>query len=517
MICESKHLSNQLALVKAAVAKRHGIGILTCVRLTCKNGAAALSATDLEIAAVVPVTTIEAPSNFDLVVPFAEFERVIKATSFDRVWIDETAEPESYVMIADGTNLGTPVSAWIDPDPGQRADDFPKLPLVEKIDQELTMMVSELDSVLAVVLPAASRDESRPVLTGIAVDVAEDNRSATFVSTDSYRLHRAIAEGVSTGERELRLAPHRFFKMVAAYARKAKRQTVTLRFGNGRCEASFDQDEGVILGRMIEGQFPKYKQLIPDRFDSVAAFDAEQLLLAIKHVDSVRKSKIEPCVLHLDKDGWHLSELDSKASVYLSKANGAHGPRSVRNRVQPEFLAGAVKAMADETVTMDFTTPLRPTLVSSKAAVDPTALLMPVRLSVPKWAPVERDVATKVTYSGKTKGAQAVTKAVNAAIDKGGEPVVEQRPTGVNSPTNQFLIEANLAMVKHYKVTDLKAGEERTVKELQRSYHNGLVAWYLGKRKTRPSAGELAPNLASVVKARVTRIGQKHGIQAPGI
>ena len=505
MICETKTLSGQLALVKAAVAKRHSIGILTCVRLTCHDGGAVLSTTDLEVAAVVPVETIEAEGNFDLVVPFAELERILKATSHDRVWIDETAAPERYVMIADGTNLGSPVSAWIEPE--QQVEDFPNLPLVEKIDQELTMMVSELDQVLAVTLPAASRDESRPVLTGIAVDVADDNRSATFVSTDSYRLHKAIAEGVGTGQRELRLAPHRFFKMVAAYAKRAKRQTVTLRFGNGRCEASFDQDAGVILGRMIEGQFPKYRQLLPERMDYLAAFDSEQLLLALKHVDSVRKGKTEPCVLHLDKDGWHLSELNQKASVHLSKANGGPWPNhGFAIGFNPEFLAAAVKAMADESVIVELLTPLRPALISSKRTVEPTALLMPVRLSVHPWTQTEENVGTTVTYSGKTKGAKAVTKAVNAAMDKGAEPVVEQRPTGKNAPSNQFLIECNVAMGKHYK-DDLDA----------RHYHNGLVAWYLGKRKTRPTAGDLTPAKASVVKARVTRIGQKHGIQAPGI
>jgi DNA polymerase-3 subunit beta len=498
------------------VATRHTIGILQCVRLTCHNHTVAIAATDLEIGAVVPVEAAATPSNFDVVIPLKEFEGILKASTNRLIWIDETAEPESYVMVADGTDQSTPVFAWIEPE--HRFGDFPNLPTVEKVDQEVTVMVEQLQAALGVVLPSASRDDSRPVLTGIAIDVGEDDTSVTFVSTDSYRLHKATTQGVSTGERQLRLVPHRFLKLVSSYAKRAKRQTVTLRFGNGRCEASFDQDQAVILGRLIDGQFPRYQQLIPDSMEFLAGFDAEQLLIGIKQVEALRATKIEPAVLHLADDGWYVSELNQKGSIALTKANAGPWPEvGFAIGFNPEFLASAIKAMADESVIIEFQTPLRPAVVSAKSSSDRMALLMPVRLSVTHFLPkVEQDVATKVTYSGKTKGAKAVTKAVNAAMDKGAEPVVEQRPTGVNSPSNQFLIEANLAMANHYRVTDLKMGPEREEKELQRSYHNGLVAWYLGKRKTRPDAGALAPAKASVVKARVTRIGQKHGIQAPG-
>ena len=143
-----------------------------------------------------------------------------------------------------------------------RAEDFPPLPESDD-DNVVRLPVAAFTDTVERVVRSASRDETRPILTGIMV--AANERELRMVATDSYRLSvkETTLETPLTSGFECNV-PARALQELARIAQHA---------GDGELAVSARQNQivfmvdGVTLSsRLIEGQFPNYRQLLPDAY-----------------------------------------------------------------------------------------------------------------------------------------------------------------------------------------------------------------------------------------------------------
>src|SRR5439155_7055172 len=137
--------------------------------------------------------------------------------------------------------------------------DFPVLQ--EPTGIRVKVGASELAEAVGQVSKAASRDEARPILTGILLEVSREG--LTLVATDSYRLGMRELPATAEGEAKA-LVPERALSEVGRAAAGDEK---------GEAELFVDQSQvgfrvgGLMLtSRLIEGEFPNYRQLLPETY-----------------------------------------------------------------------------------------------------------------------------------------------------------------------------------------------------------------------------------------------------------
>ena len=369
---DRKELLQAVQRASRAVTNRATLPILGGVRITA-NGKLEIAATDLETT-IVTAIGCDTATDGSVVVPTKLFAEVLKASQGETV---ELIGEEGEVTIHAGRSRHRVRSLTV--------EDYPSLPVeVEEPTAWTEVSALDLETSLRQVLTATSGDESRHVLTGVLFEV--EGETLTLAATDSYRLavktvplrglcgsHKVIIPGRACAE-VLRLAK--------------KRALVEIGFRENMILFRIGRD---LLGaRYIEGQFPSYRQLLPEGYTNRATVDKAELAAVVKRVGLMAQNNL-PMKLTLGGGAGGLAPANWKGSVAIS----AHTPdvgeaeevieadtegEPMVIAFNPAFLLEGVGAIEGDAVTFEVGDGLKPALVHG-VRDDFTYLLMPVRLS----------------------------------------------------------------------------------------------------------------------------------------
>ena len=251
------------------------------------------------------------------------------------------------------------------------AEDFPRLP---PVDVPLhTVDAPALLGTIEKVARAASRDESRPVLTGILVRFQGD--TLVMAATDSYRLAVKETKLGEAGPDLDAIIPARALQELARLAAGVE----TVHLGVHENHVIFHAGDAWLTSRRIDGQFPNYEQLLPETFEAEIATPRAALLDVVRR-SSVLAQRNAPLRLRFAE-----GELDVAAqSQDVGEAHEAmaidYTGEPLEIGFNPEFLRDGLEAIAGETVQLRLINPLRPGLLASP---DESFwyLIMPIRLA----------------------------------------------------------------------------------------------------------------------------------------
>src|SRR2546429_4537325 len=175
IVCRREELAQKLGVVSRAVSTRASVQILSGVLLRAEAGRLHLAATDMELSLRSSVDA-QVEGEGSVVVPGRLLVELVRLLPDSEVTIEHRAE-ESVVHVTSGSSTSTLHT--------YAAEDFPRLPDLDAVGTFTVDRVSLLDTVSRVAR-SASRDESRPVLTGILVRF--ESGKLVMAATDSYRL-----------------------------------------------------------------------------------------------------------------------------------------------------------------------------------------------------------------------------------------------------------------------------------------------------------------------------------------
>ena len=245
---------------------------------------------------------------------------------------------------------------------------------------------------VAMVTPSASKDESRPVLTGVYVDAA----AGKWVATDSYRMMIASVPSVEafavTSESSV-IIPASALRIAAA-AKGAESFQLTDREHPGKYVAQYaevtatagDRVVAVLRIRVVEGQYPNYSALVPDGFAFSMDCDGDALRAALQSAASVAGAN-NPARLTADSTRKYLTV---RAGNREASAGEWHVPCQYRGDTAGELTIGAnavfvhdgAKCVGGNVVTLNVISALRPMLLTSAGdgGANPHYVVMPVRL-----------------------------------------------------------------------------------------------------------------------------------------
>jgi DNA polymerase-3 subunit beta len=275
------------------------------------------------------------------------------------------------------------------------ADDFPRLPQVA--GSGVRMDATALAEALRQVIPAASRDDARPILTGVLL-VAEGS-GLRLVATDSYRLgvrdlpgESVLAAHLSGAAAEGRhvLVPAKALGELqrllgsggspGSTAAPGTENSVELSFSDR--DACFDTGRARVSTRLIEGQFPNYQQLIPGGYPNRLVVPREAFIEAVKRVRLIGRDRDNaPIRLAMGPSGLELTTIVHDVGQATETLDAKYEGSETTIAFNPEFLLDGLQAIGSEEVSVETLDTAKPAIVRSAEGGDFLYLLMPVRVS----------------------------------------------------------------------------------------------------------------------------------------
>ncbi len=223
---------------------------------------------------------------------------------------------------------------------------------------------------------AASRDEARPVLTGVLLEVSREG--VTLVATDSYRL--AVRDLVATSAGEAKaIVPERALSEAGRAAQTIEKGEVEAFVDDS--QVSFQTGALTLTSRLIEGEFPNYRQLLPERYESRLTVSRQQLIDAVRRVGLLAREN-SPVRLEFNALGVKLSSSSPDVGQAVEAVEARYEGEDVTAAFNPGYLADGLSAATGESVRLEVRDGLKPGVVRGESD-EFTYLVMPVRLPTP--------------------------------------------------------------------------------------------------------------------------------------
>src|ERR687894_2430054 len=368
-VCNTDLFGKKLALVSRGVSERSTIQLLGGILLEAAEGSVRLSATDMEIS-IQTTAAAEVEDEGRVVMPARIFNDVVRSWPKEDLTLVHDSS-EGVVRLSARENEYR-IRAYA-------AEDFPQLP---KFDEAEAFKVGgeALVETVEKVSRSYSRDETRPVLTGILISFEESR--VRMVTTDSYRLSIKETDLATTfdGSREA-IIPARAMQEVARIFSGSDEEQVEVSLSEN--QALFRIGDVLFGTRLIEGNFPEYRRLLPQTFEREISVQREDLVDTLRRVNLFAQRQTPPVPVSL---------AFSEGAVEVMVRNGEVG--EARERLpatsedefhisfNPSYLLDGVSAVDSESVLFKLNESLKPGLIVPDADGEETDflyLIMPMR------------------------------------------------------------------------------------------------------------------------------------------
>jgi DNA polymerase III subunit beta len=359
--CERDVLAEALGTAgRAATGRTGALPVLSGVRLDLDGDQLTVTGTDLELTIQV-VLTVAGESSGSCVVPARLAGDIVRSLPAGAVGFDATTEEAR--ISAGRSAFGVRTMA---------VDDFPRL--AAPADNAVQLPAAALAEAVKQVVRAASKDESRPLLTGVLL--AAEAGGLRLVATDSYRLAvRDLPDAAVLGADQKVLVPsralHEFARVVGGS------DQVTLRLGER--DATFEAGGVRLTTRLIEGEFPNYRQLIPNTHPNRLTVNREALLAAIKRVKLLARDAT-PIRMSFTTDRLDLAATTQDVGQATESMDASFDGSDMTVAFNPDYLSDGIDAVGGDDVVLETLDALKPAVVKGSDGSAFLYLLMPVRV-----------------------------------------------------------------------------------------------------------------------------------------
>jgi DNA polymerase-3 subunit beta len=361
VVCQREELAQRLGVVARAVSTRASVQILAGILMRAEGGRLHVAATDMELS-LRSALDAQVEGEGAVVVPGRLLVDLVRLLPESEVTIEHRAD-ESVVHITSGPSRSTLHT--------YAPEDFPRLPDLDTVGTFTVDRESLLDTVTRVAR-SASRDESRPVLTGILVRF--EAGKLVMAATDSYRLSVKETELEGDAPELEAIIPARALGELGRIAQSGD----SVEVGVHENQVVFAADDVWLTTRRIDGQFPNYKQLLPEAFEHDVTLPRGELLDVVRRV-GVLVQRTSPIQLRF---------AEGELTVYARTQDVGEAKESLPVQFSgdpleigfnAEFLREGIESIAADEIQLRLISPLRPAVIEG-GEDDPTYLIMPIRL-----------------------------------------------------------------------------------------------------------------------------------------
>jgi DNA polymerase-3 subunit beta len=401
--CERDVLLDALTTAGRAVAGRSGaLPVLSGIRLDVSGDHLRLAATDLDLT-IQAETGVVGLADGVVIAPGRLVTDIVRALEPGAVMVE--ADDDDELRISAGRSQFAVRT--------HAAADFPRLPVPS--GDAVTLPAAGLADALRQVVRAASSEDSRPILTGVLM--AAEAGGLRLVATDSYRLAVRDLPGLSVlQEGQKVLVPSRALSELQRLLgstpssppspsspsspsggdseAEAERPTggagdsagggvgqpvITLRLGDR--DATFELGPVRLSTRLIEGEFPNYRQLIPSGYPNNLIVPRDALLEAVRRVKLLVRDPTTPVRIALRSDGIELTVITQDWGQATEQVDAKYEGSEMTVAFNPTYLIDGIEAITSDEARLETLDALKPATIKPTEGSDYLYLLMPVRVS----------------------------------------------------------------------------------------------------------------------------------------
>lgn len=358
-----ENLAKALANVGRVASSKTGLPILGNILLRTDGKNLFLAATNLEIAStqiigakIIKAGSITIPSK--LITEF--IHNLTKGT------INLTVKNNHLHIVAEKTK--TVINGVVD-------EEFPELPIIdEKNSITYKLSVSDFKNAVSQTIITASHDSTRPALTGV------------YWYTHNKQLYLAATDGYRLSEKKLIAVKNTINAIVPTLAlqeviRTINEETIEIEVIFNETQIRFRLNENEITSKLIDGNFPDYRKIIPETTNSICIINKDEFSRIVKITSLFSRDSGGTITLTIDNDKQSLtvksitSELGENTSEIDAKVTGATGSISLNSH----YLNDALNVLEDDEISFGFSGKLAPAVLSSTKKDDYTHIIMPIK------------------------------------------------------------------------------------------------------------------------------------------
>ena len=374
--CNQDTFAKYLNILSRVVNAKPGLPILNNILFDVSKNKVSMVATDLEISLNCWIGA-EVSKNGKTTIPakqLAEFVNSIPAKKIDVTLDDNVVNIETENNIAKFNTISP--------------EDYPKIPEIKSTEKPL-LKLKKQDLLLAInrVVFSAAHDDIKPVLTGVLVEISKEHIS--FVATDGLRLSKQLLSLSSGVEKDLEFlvpvkALEELAKIVTDFADEEDNDEYIQIFHlSEKNQVLFRYNDIDLVSRLIDGQFPEYKQIIPTGFQTRSVFKKSDFSNSLKVVNIIARSisgnKIEVDV-QTKKNKVNLSavqaEIGTNKSEFAIDASG----EDLKIGFSGKFLSEILNNIGQEELVFEANTDVSPGVFKIEKDDTYLHLIMPMRL-----------------------------------------------------------------------------------------------------------------------------------------
>ena len=368
------HFSNGLQQVLNVVGTRAAMPILGNVLIEAESGHLSLTTTNLDIGIRCRITAdIETEGSITL--PVRKLATIVKELPQKEVLVQ--VESNNQAKITSGGSLFKVM--------GIATDDFPPLPTFEN-QHVFQLEQQDLLSMLKSVSFAQSTDENRYILNGVYFNFSDDN--LTLVATDGRRLALTNFElNTNDSDSGNLILPAKTVTEIERLVGKGEGVKIAFNDRQVAFEIAIDDDEGdsglvdqiYLVSKIVEGNFPNYRQVIPKETEHRVKIERELFLECVHRAALVTSEKSNSVKFKMSDN---LMEISGSSTEYgeshETMAIAYTGPE-VQVAFNPSFIEEPLRALTQDEIYFEFKDELSPGIV--KTLNNFICVIMPLRLN----------------------------------------------------------------------------------------------------------------------------------------
>jgi DNA polymerase-3 subunit beta len=354
----------KLGLVQGISERRATMPVLSHVLLGVAKNRIEISATDLETT-MSTWSTAEVLKEGSLAVPARKLYEIVKELEGGDIEVEEIGN--HWIEIR--------ASSAVFKIAGLPSDDFPIIPELHS-DHLFSVESSLLEEMISKTIFAVSPDELRRNLAGIYFEEA-GSKSLRLVSTDGHRLS-LVEKNIDS-----RVKFEKGFvvpKKGVAELRKVLKLTDKVRIGVGDSFFMAEGEDIVLIARLIDADFPDYRQVTPEVTKATLTLKKGEFLSALKRVSILSSEKTRSVKFVIGKDGMTLISISPEVGEAKEKVQVEYSGDPMELGFNSRYLMDVLEVISEEKVQMGLIDELSPAVLRPEGDEIYLSVIMPMRV-----------------------------------------------------------------------------------------------------------------------------------------
>ncbi|MFH1384330.1 MAG: DNA polymerase III subunit beta [Candidatus Omnitrophota bacterium] len=353
-----------ISIVIAAVNPRGTLPILSNILIeTLNTNQIKLTGTDLEIG-IINIMDAEVLEEGTITIPAKKFSDIVREAPKEEIEI--TVSKNNSIQIKSGKAFFKLM--------GLAKDDYPKFPSVS-LENAITLEQKVLKECIKLIAFAISTDETRYVLNGALVSIK--NKELKMIATDGRRL--AAIESEVTVPKSVNVIAIIPTKAISEINKNIQEEGTIQLIESGN-QIVFCVGDTTIISRLIEGNFPNYKQVIPTEEEIVVTVNREKFLAAMRRVSlltsleaqAVKLDVVKTNKIILSSRAPNLGESKEEIDATIEKGG------EITIGFNPHYVIDVLKNIDIEEIRLSLISPEKPGVIKGREGY--VYVIMPMQI-----------------------------------------------------------------------------------------------------------------------------------------